>query len=306
MTHTPTLRLLSLALVASLAGQATPAAKTPRRGATPTPPKPPVSVVIEDPTDLTPATVTAGKATYRDGSERNYYGFIPRVPFQSGRVYRLVLVPGAPFALELPLGEGVRAASCDRQWFKAEGDESSNRLMVSAMAAEGVEAKRSFLQVESTSGILYSFALEVGSPTLTPAAGLSIYMEGTDKEASYRKAAMAQAGAQTVAFQGELERRMRGEFNRWKAETLASYSSTYKVEQDGIKLDKVLSNSVQTYLYTRNLSEIPTVKLVNRDKQEEVLDFEHDNGVFVVNRVLRPGERFILAAGKSKATVRVD
>ena len=153
MTHTPTLRLLSLALVASLTGQATPAAKTPRRGATPTPPKPPVSAVIEDPTELTPAAVATGKATYRDGSERNYYGFIPRVPFQSGRVYRLVLVPGAPFALELPLGEGVRAASCDRQWFKAEGDESSNRLMVSAMAADGVEAKRSFLQVESTSGI---------------------------------------------------------------------------------------------------------------------------------------------------------
>lgn len=295
-----TSRLISLAL---MGGLALPAASVPKGTVAPPPSNPAGPVVFEEPT---PVVGSTGRASYRDGSERNYYGFIPRVPFQSGRVYRLVLVPGAPFVVELPMGEGVRLASCDRQWFKAESDESSNRLMVSAIAAEGVEAQHSFLQVESTSGVLYSFALEIGSSATTPAAGLSIYMDGSDKETSYRKAAMAQVGAQTVALQGDLERRMRGEFNRWKAETLASYSSAYRVDQDGIKLEKVLSNSVQTYLYTRGLSEVPTVLLINRDKKEEVLDFEHDNGVFVVNRVLRPGERFVLAVGKSKATVRVD
>ena len=41
-----------------------------------------------------------------------------RVPYMAGKVYEVRLMPGAPFALELPPGESARNIWVDNRWWK--------------------------------------------------------------------------------------------------------------------------------------------------------------------------------------------
>jgi hypothetical protein len=56
-----------------------------------------------------------------------------RLPFSAGKVYEVKLMPGAPFALELPAGETARNIWFDNRWWAAESTPGSSRVFLRAL-----------------------------------------------------------------------------------------------------------------------------------------------------------------------------
>jgi len=61
-----------------------------------------------------------------------------RVPYLAGKVYEVRLMPGAPFALELPTGESARNIWVDNRWWKAESTPGSSRGFLRALGTDDV------------------------------------------------------------------------------------------------------------------------------------------------------------------------
>ena len=61
-----------------------------------------------------------------------------RLPYAPGKVYEVRLMPGAPFALELPPGESARNIWVDIRWWKAESTPGSSRVFLRALGTEDV------------------------------------------------------------------------------------------------------------------------------------------------------------------------
>ena len=57
-----------------------------------------------------------------------------KLPYQVGRVYRLDLIPGSPFVVELPHGEHAANVWRNAQYWLAETTEGSGRVVIAPIA----------------------------------------------------------------------------------------------------------------------------------------------------------------------------
>jgi hypothetical protein len=103
-----------------------------------------------------------------------------RVPYKAGKVYEVRLMPGAPFALELPAGETAKNIWVDNRWWKAESTPGSARVFLRALGTDDVVGRRGFIHVETEpSDYRISLRVEGVAETAEVSAGLEIYVEGT-------------------------------------------------------------------------------------------------------------------------------
>jgi len=103
-----------------------------------------------------------------------------RVPYLAGKVYQIKLMPGAPFALELPAGESARNIWVDNRWWKAESTPGSSRVFLRALGSDDVVGRRGFIHVETDpSDYRISLRVEGVPETAEVSAGLEIYVEGS-------------------------------------------------------------------------------------------------------------------------------
>src|SRR5687768_4361197 len=58
-----------------------------------------------------------------------------RLPYGPRKIYPLQLVPGAPFALEVPAGEVAKNIWYDSRWWAAESTPGSSRVFLRAVGA---------------------------------------------------------------------------------------------------------------------------------------------------------------------------
>jgi len=61
-----------------------------------------------------------------------------RFPYVEGALYRVRLVPGSPFVVELPEGEAARNIWRDTQYWMAETTPGSSRVVIRPIAASDV------------------------------------------------------------------------------------------------------------------------------------------------------------------------
>jgi hypothetical protein len=59
------------------------------------------------------------------------------------------LIPGAPFALELPAGETARNIWFDNRWWAAESTPGSARVFLRALGTVDVVGRKGFIHVET-------------------------------------------------------------------------------------------------------------------------------------------------------------
>lgn len=225
-------------------------------------------------------------------------------PYQAERVYKVRCVPGSPVMVELPMGEEAGQIWNDKQWWKVESTPGSNRILITALAADGVRGRKSNVHVETyPSNLRVSFQVEAVGEDQEPPSVVTLYLDGNDLEAKARVQAYSKALHDAGLFKKTISEDMRANFEAWKAKAVTTMKDSYKFEKGKLGLERVVSDGNQTFISIKT-TEQPALKLKNRDGVEETLNYEVKEGTFIVNHVLLDGEQFILVVGKETATIR--
>ena len=229
---------------------------------------------------------------------------ILKSPYKAERVYKIRLIPGAPVMVELPMGESPENIWYDPQWWKAESTPGSNRLVLKALAADGVRGRKSNIHVETVpSNLRISLQVEAVGEDQDPPSVVSLYLDGSDLEAKARVQAYAKVMHDATLFKKSMTEDMRASFEAWKAKAVTTMKDAYKFDKGKLGLERVVSDGNQTFISIKT-TEQPAMKLKNRDGVEETLNYEVKEGTFIVNHVLLDGEQFLLVVGKETATIR--
>jgi hypothetical protein len=230
------------------------------------------------------------------------------VPYQKGKVYRVKLLPEAPFLLELPEGETARNVwDGEGKWWKAEAVPGSPVVILMASASEDAEGRVSFLHVETEpSRLRISFRVEIVAENTwpVPPAGLEIYLsEGSQVSVASRQAEAA-VGRQLPYMQKFASEKALSDFAQWRRQLIANMRDNYEWGGD-FRVDRVVDDRVQTFVTVNNATDKAIIQFVPRGGgKPEAVNFELENGTYVIqNRVLNPGEKFRLTIGKQQAWV---
>jgi len=228
-----------------------------------------------------------------------------RIPYQANRIYYIRIVAGAPVMVELPLGETVKNIWIDKNFFSGEAVPGGSRVLLKALPAEDVDGKKTFVHIETRNDLRFSAELECvssGDHRGLPPGVYTFYLTGQDEEVSKRNLIQQQASAQAEEYQNGIDAKNKAVFSGWQADAMEKMHDQYKVNGP-LPVRKVVDNGVQTWIFITGVYEINSLKVINRDKKEEVVDFEFVNGAYTANRILKEGERFELDNGKEKTQI---
>jgi hypothetical protein len=227
-----------------------------------------------------------------------------RYPLTPGAVYRLRLVPGSPFIVDLPAGESARNLWFDHRYWMAETTEGSNRVVLRAIGSSDVVGKRGLVHIETEpSDLRISLKVEATDESEDVPAALQIYLEGSAAQDSVRRQVRKTVDAELVLARKQAEDRARAEFEAWKRATLTTFRADYDWGGD-FRITRVVDNRLQTYITLPDGSDRAVIYHVDRSGKKEVVNYELSNGTYTIqNKVLQPGEKFRLILGKEQAWV---
>jgi hypothetical protein len=227
-----------------------------------------------------------------------------RVPYTAGRVYEIRLIPGAPFAVELPAGETAKNIWFDQRWWAAESTPGSSRIFLRALGTTDVVGRKGFIHVE-TEPSDYRISLHVvGVPDTTDVGGgLQIYVEGSALNDPVRREARRLADKELLYMQHHEQEKARAEFESWRKKLLQNVRADYEWGGD-FRISRVVDDRVQTFVSLPEASDRAVIQFIAKGGAAEVVNYELENGTYVIqNKVLRPGERFRLVLGKQQAWI---
>ncbi len=227
-----------------------------------------------------------------------------RLPYTPGKVYQVRLLPGAPFALELPRGESARNIWFDARWWAAESTPGSSRVFLRAQGMEDVVGRKGFIHVETEpSDLRISLRVEAVAETGEVAAGLEIYLEGSALEDPVHREAKRMADKELLYVRHQEQEKARADYEGWRKSMLANVRSDYEWGGD-FRVSRVVDDGVQTFVKVAEASDHAVIQFVDKTGRAELVNYELENGCYVIqNKVLRPGEKFRLVLGKQQAWV---
>jgi hypothetical protein len=227
-----------------------------------------------------------------------------RVPYLSGKVYEIRLMPGAPFALELPSGESAKNIWVDNRWWKAESTPGSSRVFLRALGTDDVVGRHGFIHVETDpSDYRISLRVEGVAETAEVSAGLEIYVEGGMLNDPVRQQARKMADKDLLYIQRREQDKARSEVEAWRKNLLQNVRADYEWGGD-FRVGRVVDDRVQTFVTVPDASDRAVIQFVDKAGKTEVVNYELENGVYTIqNKVLRPGEKFRLVLGKQQAWI---
>ncbi len=233
-----------------------------------------------------------------------------RLPFQKGRVYRLQLRPADPVLLELPEGHSVASLWFDKDSWQVETVPGASEVSLMAKPFNDLEEHRGFVHIVTTKSYRISIELQaVDEGTRVPAA-LELYDEGAasgvpglaesqearrkaDRELLYaQKMAAEEVRSKTAAFRQRVLSRLRPNTDfEWSGDFIVA---------------NVTDDSVQSFIVLQDkAADRPVVQFIDANRKSEMVNCDLDppsagapHGTYVVNRVLRAGEKFKLILGK--------
>lgn len=227
-----------------------------------------------------------------------------RVPYSPGKVYEIRLIPGAPFAVELPAGETAKNIWFDQRWWAAESTPGSSRLFLRALGTEDVVGRKGFVHIE-TEPSDYRISLHVvGVEESTDVgAGIQIYVEGSALNDPTRREARRLADKELLYIQHHAQEQARGEYEGWRKKLLQNVRADYEWGGD-FRVGRVVDDGVQTFVSLPDASDRAVIQFIDKAGKAEVVNYELENGTYVIqNKVLRAGEKFRLVLGKQQAWI---
>jgi len=225
-----------------------------------------------------------------------------RLPYTRGKVYQVHLVPGAPFALELPAGEAARNLWYDNRWWAAESTPGSSRVYIRAIGSADVLGRSGFIHIETDPSDL-RISLRVEAVEAVSEAALEIYMEGSALNDPAQRQMRKAFDRELLYAEKHAADKARADFEAWRKAAMANIRSTYEWGGD-FKVGRVVDDKVQTFITVPDASDRAVIQFVDKAGKVELVNYELENGTYLIqNRVLRPGEKFRLILGKQQSWV---
>jgi len=229
-----------------------------------------------------------------------------RLPYSRGKVYQVRLLPGAPFALELPAGESVKNLWFDSRWWAAETTPGASRVFLRAIGASDVLGRTGFVHIETDpSDLRLSIRVEAVQESAEVPAALEIYVEGSALNDPGQRQMRKTMDREMVYLQKHAEDAARAEFEAWRKGAMVNLRGDEAYERGGdFRINRVVDDHVQTFITTAIASDTAVIQFVDKSGHAELVNYELENGTYVVqNKVLRPGEKFRLVLGKEQGWV---
>jgi hypothetical protein len=229
-----------------------------------------------------------------------------RLPYSRGKVYQVRLLPGAPFALELPAGESVKNLWFDSRWWAAESTPGASRMFLRAIGASDVVGRTGFVHIETDpSDLRLSIRVEAVQDGAEVPAALEIYVEGSALNDPGQRQIRKTLDREMVYVQEHARDAARAEFEAWRKSAMVNLRGDEAYERGGdFRINRVVDDHVQTFITTSNASDTAVIQFVDKSGHAELVNYELENGTYVVqNKVLRPGEKFRLVLGKEQGWV---
>lgn len=229
-----------------------------------------------------------------------------RLPYNRGKVYQVRLLPGAPFAVELPAGESVKNLWFDNRWWAAETTPGASRVFLRAIGASDVVGRTGFIHIETEpSDLRLSLRAEAVENAAEIPAALEIYVEGSALNEPSQRQMRKTLDRELVYVQKHAEDAARTQFEAWRKSAMVSLRGDEAYDRGGdFRINRVVDDHVQTFISISNASDSAVIQFVDKSGHVELVNYELENGTYVVqNKVLRPGEKFRLVLGKEQGWV---
>lgn len=229
-----------------------------------------------------------------------------RVPYSPGKVYSVRLIPGAPFALELPAGESAKNIWFDNRWWAAESTPGASRVFLRALGASDVVGRTGFIHIETDpSDFRISLRVEAVREASPTSAALELYAEGSAANDPAQLKMRKSIGREVLYAQKQAEEQARAEFETWRKAAMTNLRGDEAYDRGGdFIISKVVDDKVQTFITVPNATDRAVIQFIDRTGRAEIVNYEIENGTYVVqNKVLRPGEKFRLVLGKEQGWV---
>lgn len=248
--------------------------------------------------------VCAGAAPALARSKRSVLApDILRLPYTDGAVYRVDLIAGSPFVLELPSGETAVNVWRDTQYWMAETTEGSSRVVIRPIASSDIVGRKGFIHIEMSSQLRISLKVQVVDDSHEVPAALHVYASGSAAGEAIKRQVRRQVNDELLLVKRAAEEEARAKYEAWKRATLSNLRDDYEWGGD-FQITKVVDNRLQTRITLPGGTDKAVIQLIDKAGKAEVINYELDNGVYIIeNKVLRRGEKFRLVLGKEKAWV---
>ena len=227
-----------------------------------------------------------------------------KVPYLSSRVYSLRLIPGAPAIVELPMGELAHNIWYDKAYFKAESTPDTNRVVVQATNTPEAIGKISYIHIETEpSNLRISLKVEGVPDRQEVPSVLQIYMDGTDEGGLVNAQVQQRVKREAVYAQKFAQDKAAADFQSWRKQLLENMNESYTWGGD-MKIDRVVDDKVQTYVFMPGASDKAVIELLDKAEKPDKVNYELENGSYIINKVLRHGEKLHLIFGKEQAWIK--
>jgi hypothetical protein len=238
-----------------------------------------------------------------------------RLPYDKTQTYHVKLMPGAPFRVDLPAGEEVQSVICDLQWWSGEGVPGRPILIIRTSDTRGGElppqALFSIMHVETKpSRLMLSFTLErvdVEELSEMPAipVAMELYLAGSALVEKANQSHVNDAVAKEMPYlEREIEEKNRAKYAEMYRRAVSNLRDDYDIAGDFTALiGKVVDDRVRTTINMKKASEKVVLLFEDKDGKRQPVNYEIENGMFIVQKVLRPGQKFRLVLGKEESWI---
>lgn len=262
-------------------------------------------------TELAPGTADGRPLEHRHGEspgieDRSLSQDTARLPYSAGKIYQVRLIPGAPFALELPAGESAKNIWYDNHWWSGETTPGASRVFIRALASDDVVGRTGFIHVETEpSDLRISLRVTAVRETASVPAALEIYVDGSSLNDPAQRQLRKSFDHDLVYAQKQAEERAKTEFEAWRKNAVANMRGDEAYDRGGdFRITHVVDDKVQTFVSIPNATDRAVIQFVDKTGHTELVNYELENGTYTIqNKVLRPGEKFRLVLGKEQGWV---
>ena len=228
-----------------------------------------------------------------------------KLPYLPSKIYCLRLIPGAPAVVELPQGELAHNIWYDKSFFKAESTPDTNRVVIQALNTPEAVGRTSYVHIETEpSNLRISLKVE-GVPDRQEVPGvLQIYLDGADEGSLVNAQVQQRVQKETVYARKFAQDKAAADFQAWRQQLLQNMNDHYVWGGDMV-IQRVVDDRVQTFVSMPKASDLAVIELQDKAGKPDKVNYELENGCYVINKVLRPGEKWHLILGKEQAWIKV-
>ena len=228
-----------------------------------------------------------------------------KLPYLPSKVYGLRLIPGAPAIVELPMGEIAHNIWYDKSFFKAESTPDTNRVVVQATNTPEAVGKISYIHIETEpSNFRVSLKVEGVPDRQEVASVLQIYLDGADEGALVNAQVQQRVRKEAVYARKFAEEKASADFQAWRQQLIQNMNDRYSWGGD-MRIDRVVDDKVQTFVSMPGATDKAVIELLDKAGKPDKVNYELENGCYVINKVLRPGEKWHLIFSKEQAWIKV-